>query len=76
MTACQQACPSQAIVFGDLADRKSQVAQCEQDDRSLRDAGRAEYQATYVVHGQDPQSASRILVSESEPNVDIDWHHG
>ena len=33
-TACQQACPTQAIVFGDLADAKSQVAQCRQDSRS------------------------------------------
>ena len=34
VTACQQACPSQAIVFGDLADSKAQVAQCSQDDRT------------------------------------------
>jgi molybdopterin-containing oxidoreductase family iron-sulfur binding subunit len=33
-TACQQACPTQAIVFGDLADDGSQVAGHQRDDRS------------------------------------------
>jgi molybdopterin-containing oxidoreductase family iron-sulfur binding subunit len=33
-TACQQACPSQAIVFGDLADQSARVAQLQASDRS------------------------------------------
>lgn len=33
-TACQQACPTQAIVFGDLADENAQVARQQQDDRA------------------------------------------
>jgi molybdopterin-containing oxidoreductase family iron-sulfur binding subunit len=33
-TACQQACPAQAIVFGDLADPKSEVARRQALDRS------------------------------------------
>lgn len=34
MTACQQSCPSRAIVFGDLNDRESQVARAQEDHRS------------------------------------------
>ncbi len=35
-TACQQTCPAQAIVFGDLNDPKSKVAQCLKSVRSYR----------------------------------------
>lgn len=34
LTACQQTCPSQAIVFGNLADKTSQVAKLKDDPRS------------------------------------------
>ena len=33
-TACQQVCPTQAIVFGDLADTASQVARAHADSRA------------------------------------------
>jgi molybdopterin-containing oxidoreductase family iron-sulfur binding subunit len=33
-TACQQACPSQAIVFGDLNDKSSRVAQLQSEARN------------------------------------------
>jgi Fe-S-cluster-containing dehydrogenase component len=33
-TACQQACPSGAIVFGDVSDRGSRVAKLREDDRA------------------------------------------
>jgi Fe-S-cluster-containing dehydrogenase component len=35
-TACQQACPTDAIVFGDLADPTSQVARRMRDERTYR----------------------------------------
>ncbi|MDB4961358.1 MAG: molybdopterin oxidoreductase, iron-sulfur binding subunit [Myxococcales bacterium] len=33
-TACQEACPTEAIVFGDLADKTSRVAKLFEDNRS------------------------------------------
>jgi Fe-S-cluster-containing dehydrogenase component len=34
MTACQQACPTRAIVFGSIADRTSEVAKSKAQQRS------------------------------------------
>ena len=33
-TACQEACPTQAIIFGDLNDKKSRVSQLQKDPRA------------------------------------------
>ncbi len=34
VTACQQACPTQAIVFGNIADRGSHVSRTKADPRN------------------------------------------
>jgi molybdopterin-containing oxidoreductase family iron-sulfur binding subunit len=34
VTACQAACPTEAIVFGDLNDKASRVAQAKADPRA------------------------------------------
>ena len=36
LTACQQACPTEAIVFGDLMDTTSQVAKLSHDKRGYK----------------------------------------
>jgi len=58
-TACQQACPTQAIVFGDLADAQSQVAQCRQDTRSYGMLAELHVQprTTYLARIRNPHPA-------------------
>jgi hypothetical protein len=36
ITACQAVCPTDAIVFGDMNDKQSQVAQIKQDPRNYK----------------------------------------
>ncbi len=44
-TACQQACDSDSLVFGDINDPKSRVARLRNSDRGLRDAEVSQHDA-------------------------------
>ena len=59
VTACQAACPAQAIHFGDLNDKNSKVYKIKQEQRELRDARRAEHPAPDDLPRQGPQPQPR-----------------
>ena len=59
VTACQAACPAQAIHFGDLNDKTSKVVQDQEGRAELRDARRAERPPADDLPGQGPQPQPR-----------------
>ena len=54
VTACQQACPTQAITFGNLNDPDSAVAERQGEPAQLHAAGRAQHPAAHLLSRRDP----------------------
>ncbi|MDQ2774923.1 MAG: 4Fe-4S dicluster domain-containing protein, partial [Acidobacteriota bacterium] len=61
LTACQQVCPTQAITFGDLNDKGSQVAKLQASKRNyaLLDDLETRPRTTYLGYVRNPNEALR-----------------
>ncbi len=62
VTACESACPSQAITFGNLNDPSSRVAKLKADPRNYSTAGRAEHAAAHDLPRGGAESQPRAAV--------------
>ena len=64
MTACQQACPTRAILFGSLTDRTSEVARSRSQQRSYE-----------VLHelGTSPRVSYLARITKPNPALAEDW---
>jgi Fe-S-cluster-containing dehydrogenase component len=83
-TACQQACPSDALVFGNIRDREARVSRLRESDRAfvmlkyLNTAPRVSYLARIKNPNAKMPGASTVGTANGSPHghdEDSESHH-
>jgi len=61
VTACQQACPAQAITFGNINDKQSKVAKLQDDERSYQ-----------VLADLNTRPRTKYVAAVTNPNLELE----
>jgi molybdopterin-containing oxidoreductase family iron-sulfur binding subunit len=61
VTACQQACPAQAISFGNINDKQSKVAKLQNDERSYQ-----------VLADLNTRPRTKYVAAVTNPNPELE----
>jgi molybdopterin-containing oxidoreductase family iron-sulfur binding subunit len=75
ITACQQACPTQAIIFGNLNDRDAQVTKLHQNPRaySVLEELNTRPRSQHLARVRNPSAA--LEGAERPPQAEQESHH-
>jgi MoCo/4Fe-4S cofactor protein with predicted Tat translocation signal len=77
-TACQQACPAEAIVFGNIADPESRVSKLKAQTRdySVLDFLNTKPRTTYLARVRNPNPAMPDAYGSPDSTIEYRQHNG